>query len=176
MAITETVLGRPLYTFIYLTTDFAGAFASFVFSRAPSLGASGAVLGIFGAQWMYFQKNKPYLSRGARQVQANIQQVTLLNLSIGFFIAKVDNWCALPGFVMLLVCRSKGCGCLWATDCSIGVCTFCYVLGCKTCMVCPPRSLPLITTVSIADRENQNFWVQFSALNCAKALVYDLNM
>ena len=112
MAIVETVLGRPLYTFIYLTADFAGAFASFVFIRAPSLGASGAVLGIFGALSMYFQNNKLYLSRCARQVQASIQQIILLNLGIGFCIAKVDNWCALPVSVMVLLRHSKGFGCL----------------------------------------------------------------
>lgn len=93
MASVEMVLGAPLYAFIYLTSGFAGAFASFLFSPFPSLGASGAVLGIFGAFWMYFENNKPYLSRGAKEVQKNIQQVILANLAIGFFIAKVDNWC-----------------------------------------------------------------------------------
>lgn len=91
----EVVLGRPLYTFIYLVTGIGGAFASFLFSRAPSLGASGAVLGIFGAFWMYFENNKPFLSKGARQVQTSIQQVILANVALGFFISKVDNWCAL---------------------------------------------------------------------------------
>jgi membrane associated rhomboid family serine protease len=92
MAYVETVLGRPLYTFIYLTSGVAGAFASFLFSKAPSLGASGAVLGIFGAFWMYFENNKPYLSKNARQIQSSIQQVILANIAIGFFIANVDNW------------------------------------------------------------------------------------
>jgi Rhomboid family len=92
MSSVEIVLGRPLYTFIYLTSGVSGAFTSFLFSKAPSLGASGAVLGIFGAFWMYFQNNKPYLSNNALQIQSSIQQVILANIAIGFFIAKVDNW------------------------------------------------------------------------------------
>lgn len=103
MASVEMVLGAPLYAFIYLTSGFAGAFASFLFSPFPSLGASGAVLGIFGAFWMYFENNKPYLSRGAKEVQKNIQQVILANLAIGFFIAKVDNWGHGGGFLCGLI-------------------------------------------------------------------------
>jgi membrane associated rhomboid family serine protease len=104
MAYVETVLGRPLYTFIYLTSGVAGAFASFLFSKAPSLGASGAVLGIFGAFWMYFENNKPYLSKNARQIQSSIQQVILANIAIGFFIANVDNWCVDLPFCTSPVC------------------------------------------------------------------------
>jgi membrane associated rhomboid family serine protease len=49
MAPVEVVLGRALCTVSYQTSGVAGAFASFPFSSATSPGASGAVLGIFGA-------------------------------------------------------------------------------------------------------------------------------
>ena len=131
MASVESVLGRPLYTFIYLTTGVAGAFASFIFSRAPSLGASGAVLGIFGACWMYFENNKPYMSKGARQIQASIQQVILLNLGIGFFIAKVDNWCALP------LTQHYNAACCSFIPASEGPCSSCCLLHVDCCVEDP---------------------------------------
>eukprot|EP00892_Ulva_mutabilis_P009255 jgi/Ulvmu1/6701/UM030_0033.1 len=99
----ERNLGPNLFTIIYLVSGLGGSLASFLFSPIPSLGASGSVFGMFSATWMYFENNKPYLSRGAKAAQQGIFQTMMLNLLIGTFIARVDNWGHAGGFVTGLI-------------------------------------------------------------------------
>lgn len=94
MAGMERNLGTGLFAIFYLLSGLGGSVASFLFSPVPSLGASGCVFGMFSATWMYFENNKPYLSRGAKAAQQSIFQTMMINLLLGTFIARVDNWCA----------------------------------------------------------------------------------
>lgn len=97
MAGMERNLGPKLFAAFYLLAGLGGSIASFLFSPIPSLGASGSVFGMFSATWMYFENNKPYLSRGAKAAQQSILQTMMINLLLGTFIARVDNWCACLG-------------------------------------------------------------------------------
>lgn len=92
MAGMERNLGPKLFAAFYLLAGLGGSMASFLFSPVPSLGASGSVFGMFSATWMYFENNKPYLSRGAKAAQQSILQTMMINLLLGTFIARVDNW------------------------------------------------------------------------------------
>lgn len=95
----ERNLGPKLFAAFYLLSGLGGSIASFLFSPVPSLGASGSVFGMFSATWMYFENNKPYLSRGAKAAQQSIFQTMMINLVLGTFIARVDNWCATPALL-----------------------------------------------------------------------------
>jgi rhomboid protease GluP len=90
----EKNLGRPLYVTVYFMSGLAGSLASFFLTKTPSLGASGAILGLFGATWMFFENNKLLLNKAALAVQDGITQTVAINLIIGTMLPIVDNWCA----------------------------------------------------------------------------------
>jgi rhomboid protease GluP len=83
-----------LFLFVYLTSGLAGNLLSLAFgSGIPSLGASGAILGIFGFMTAFF------LYKGDT---VNLNNM-LLNIGIlavmGFLLPNIDNYAHAGGFV-----------------------------------------------------------------------------
>lgn len=89
----ERVLGRWRYIALYLTTALAGSAASYFFgaSNVPSIGASGAIFGLFGALFI--------IQRRLRADTGSIMVVLLLNLFIGFVVPGIDWRAHLGGLV-----------------------------------------------------------------------------
>ena len=79
---------------IYLLSGLAGSLASFALSANPAVGASGAILGIFGATWMSYKDNEAVLGPQASAVSASIYQSIALTLGLGLMVPLIDNWCA----------------------------------------------------------------------------------
>jgi rhomboid protease GluP len=83
-----------IFLFVYLTSGLAGNLLSLTFgSGIPSLGASGAILGIFGFMTAFF------LYKGDT---VNLNNM-LLNIGIlavmGFLLPNIDNYAHAGGFV-----------------------------------------------------------------------------
>lgn len=91
---SSRVITPVLFLFVYLTSGLAGNLLSLSFgSGIPSLGASGAILGIFGFMTAFF------LYKGD---SANLNNM-LLNIGIlavmGFLLPNIDNYAHAGGFI-----------------------------------------------------------------------------
>lgn len=89
----ERVLGRWRYIALYLTAALSGSAASYFFGQPNvlSIGASGAIFGLFGALFV--------IQRRLRADTGSIMVVLLLNLFIGFVVPGIDWRAHLGGLV-----------------------------------------------------------------------------
>jgi len=82
--LVEALYGRTLFIGFYLLAAAGGSVASYLFIPGVSVGASGAVFGLFGllllSTWIY----KPALGRQAQALTMQIGFLIVLNLAIGF--------------------------------------------------------------------------------------------
>lgn len=94
----ESRFGHARFLLLYALGAFAGNVFSFLFSDAPSLGASTAVFGLLGAQMVFFYQNRKLFGAGARSALQNALVVAGLNLFIGLSPG-IDNWGHLGGLL-----------------------------------------------------------------------------
>lgn len=84
----ERIFGNLRFIFIYLIAGVSGTIASLLFSPNISAGASGAIMGLFGAL-LYFGTVYPKLF--FRTMGLNIIIVLGINLAFGFTFSGIDN-------------------------------------------------------------------------------------
>jgi membrane associated rhomboid family serine protease len=91
--LVEALYGPVRFTLIYATAAAAGAAASFVFSGAQlSVGASGAIFGLFAIIVVANAVHKPLLTRAARGLASQIAILIVINLAFGFTAGgRIDN-------------------------------------------------------------------------------------
>jgi rhomboid protease GluP len=97
--IVEALYGPARYLAIYLLCGAAGSAASFAVSPEPSVGASGAIFGLFGALLVADRVHKPALTRNARNLTMQIGILIGINLVIGLSIANIDNAAHIGGLL-----------------------------------------------------------------------------
>jgi rhomboid protease GluP len=101
--LAEALYGRALYLAIYLTAAVGASIASYLFFPNPSVGASGAIFGLFGLVFAATFFHKPLLSVQARRISSQIGVLIVINLIIGFgiggFIA-IDNAAHVGGLLV----------------------------------------------------------------------------
>jgi membrane associated rhomboid family serine protease len=97
----EQLYGSRLFVAFYLLCAAAGSVASFVFGGdAPSIGASGAVFGLFGLLLAASRTHHPVLDRRSGSIVGQIGMLIVLNLVIGFALgAQIDNAAHVGGLV-----------------------------------------------------------------------------
>ncbi|MEO6713380.1 MAG: rhomboid family intramembrane serine protease [Mycobacteriales bacterium] len=78
----ERVLGRWRYLSLYFAAGLAGSAASYFFRLGPSLGASGAIFGLFGAYFV--------IQRRLRADTSSIVVSLVLNIFIAVAIPRID--------------------------------------------------------------------------------------
>ncbi len=94
--ITENIYGSRKFLFIYMLSALYGSTASFAFSPALSVGASGAIFGLMGAL-LYLGQKKPKIF--STSFGANILFVLILNIVFGFSSTGIDNFAHLGGLL-----------------------------------------------------------------------------
>jgi membrane associated rhomboid family serine protease len=100
--IVERFYGAVVFLAIYLLCAAAGSVASFVFGGdAPSVGASGAVFGLFGVVVAATRSHNPMLDRQSRAIIGQLGPLIAINLLIGFTLGAgaIDNAAHLGGLV-----------------------------------------------------------------------------
>ncbi len=98
--LVEGLYGSPRFALVYVLTAAAGSAASFVFSPGPiSVGASGAVFGLFGMLLVSDRVHRPALTRGARNLTGQIGMLIVINLFLGFSIPNIDNAAHIGGLL-----------------------------------------------------------------------------
>ncbi len=95
--LVEMLFGRWRFLFIYLVAGLSGSWLSLFFGDffQPSVGASGAIFGLFGAM-VFFRATA---AQGVRLSWGGLLWPIAINLSIGLIIPHVDNWAHIGGLV-----------------------------------------------------------------------------
>ena len=94
----ERYYGHGRYIALYLVSGFAGNVLSFMFSLAPSLGASTAIFGLLGAEAVFLYRNRQIFGSGARRALTNLITIAAINLVIGM-TGGIDNWGHVGGLI-----------------------------------------------------------------------------
>ena len=104
--LSEALYGRAVYVAIYLLAGLGGSIASYLFIAEPSVGASGAIFGLFGLIFTSTYFHKPALARQARAITSQIGILIVINLVIGFGIGnfgglgEIDNAAHVGGLLV----------------------------------------------------------------------------
>ncbi|MBN1679516.1 MAG: rhomboid family intramembrane serine protease [Anaerolineae bacterium] len=86
----EGLFGHVRFAVIYFLGGLSGALASFVFTQAPSVGASGAIFAIFGAEMVYFYQNRHLHGQAGKNHLRQLVILMLFNLGLGLFSSATD--------------------------------------------------------------------------------------
>lgn len=102
--LAEALYGRVLYVTFYVLAAAAGSVASYLVFPNPSVGASGAIFGLFGLIAVANFVHKPALTRQARALTSQIVVLIVINLAIGFGVGGflgggIDNAAHVGGLI-----------------------------------------------------------------------------
>lgn len=95
-SLIERLFGHAKFTFVYFVSGLLGCIASFAFSLNPSVGASGAIFGIFGAM-LFFGLRRPALMKSSFGI--NLITTIIINLVYGFMNKNIDNTAHIGGLI-----------------------------------------------------------------------------
>lgn len=99
----ESLFGTARFAVLYFLGGLSASLASFVFTSAASVGASGAIFAIFGAEMVYFYQHRELHGPAGQRHLNQLIILMLINLGIGFFSAttsfKIDNAGHIGGLV-----------------------------------------------------------------------------
>jgi membrane associated rhomboid family serine protease len=97
--IVERWYGSLRFLAFYLTCAAAGSTASFVFGGdQPSVGASGAIFGLFGLLLAAGRLHHP-IDRQSRMLVSQIGMLILINIAFGFVATGIDNAAHIGGLL-----------------------------------------------------------------------------
>jgi len=102
----EAMLGKWRYLTVFLAAGVAGALCSYVFSPYLSVGASGAIFGLFGALLYFRQVRRDLFDRffGPRVIL-----LIVINVAMGFLMPNIDIYGHLGGLLGgYLACGTVG--------------------------------------------------------------------
>lgn len=94
--IAERIFGMPRFFVIYVLAGIAGSLLSVAFSPHNSLGASGAVFGLFGALLAFGQFNRKAF---AMTIGTSVYALLAINLIFGFIMPNVNNFAHIGGLI-----------------------------------------------------------------------------
>jgi membrane associated rhomboid family serine protease len=99
--IVERLYGSTLTIGFYLVCALGGSLGSFGFgSAAPSVGASGAIFGLFGILLIATRTHQPALDRTSRNFVAQLGTILLINVVFGIAASGyIDNFAHIGGFI-----------------------------------------------------------------------------
>lgn len=97
---TERVYKSGRFLLLYLTAGLAGSVASYAFTPAPSVGASGAIFGIFGALGVFFYTTRDLLGEAGREQLRSMVVLVGINIVFGLVAGgTIDNFAHMGGLV-----------------------------------------------------------------------------
>ena len=97
---SERIYGTGRFLALYALAGLGGSVASYLFSPATSVGASGAIFGLIGGLGMFFYLNRTALGEFGRAQTQSMASIAMINLIIGFASGgRIDNWGHFGGLV-----------------------------------------------------------------------------
>jgi membrane associated rhomboid family serine protease len=98
--LAEALYGRVIFVVFYVLAAIGGSLASYLFVPGLSVGASGAVFGLFGLLFVSTYIHKPILGRQARALTSQIGMLIVINLVFGFTMGgAIDNAAHVGGLI-----------------------------------------------------------------------------
>jgi len=94
----ERRFGHARFLWLYILSGFAGSVFSFLFSSADSIGASGAIFGLIGAEGIFLYQNRKLLGNQVKRAINNVIFIVVLNLLLGLSPG-IDNWAHVGGLM-----------------------------------------------------------------------------
>lgn len=102
----EGLLGRMRYLIVYFVAGLFGSLLSFLCSPSVSIGASGAIFGIFGAMLYFRSRHKQVFTA---VFGAQVLFIIGFNLVMGFIGTNIDNFGHIGGLIGgFLACFATG--------------------------------------------------------------------
>lgn len=92
----ESFFGRGKFLLIYLFSAISGNLMSMLFTSGASVGASGAIFGLFGAMLYFGYHYRVYLGS---IMKSQLIPLIVLNLVFGFLVSGVDNAAHIGGLI-----------------------------------------------------------------------------
>lgn len=88
---TEGVYGSLWFAAIYFLSGLAGSIAWYVFGASePSVGASGAIFGLIGAEAAFFLRNRKLFGAYGQQRLRTVVVLIVINAILGFAVANIN--------------------------------------------------------------------------------------
>lgn len=97
--LVEGYFGHLRFLGIYLLGGLFGSLASYAFTAAPSVGASGAIFALVGALTLYFLRYHENFGDQGRNLLINMLLALGLNLGFGLTVPYIDNWGHIGGLL-----------------------------------------------------------------------------
>jgi membrane associated rhomboid family serine protease len=101
--IVESIWGGRMFLLFYVLCAIAGSTASFVFTQALGVGASGAIFGLVGVLLAGTRAHHPVLDRRARAIVPQLGIFVVINLVFGFVASgtgfNIDNAAHIGGLL-----------------------------------------------------------------------------
>ena len=103
--LVERLYGKPRFFLLYLFSGIGGVIGSYLggLSRSPdipSVGASGAIFGLFGALFVIGYRHRDDLPADfGRSIRSAILPVIVINLVIGLSVPSIDNGAHIGGLL-----------------------------------------------------------------------------
>ncbi|XP_009795484.1 RHOMBOID-like protein 10, chloroplastic [Nicotiana sylvestris] len=94
----EKISGPRRYVALYLTSAIASSAMSYWLSKAPAVGASGAISGLVGSFAVFVLRHRGMV-KGTEGDLRYIANVIVLNMAIGLLNKGIDNWGHLGGLI-----------------------------------------------------------------------------
>jgi rhomboid protease GluP len=94
----ETFYGPLRFSLVFLVAGLSGSVVSMLLNPHASIGASGAIFGLIGAEGVFLYRNRRLLGERGRRGLQNVIFITVLNLAIGLQ-GGIDNWAHLGGLL-----------------------------------------------------------------------------
>nr|GMD04967.1 RHOMBOID-like protein 10, chloroplastic [Ipomoea batatas] len=94
----EKISGPRRYIAVYLISAIASSTFSYWHSKAPAVGASGAIFGLVGSFAVFVLRHRGTV-KGTEGDLVYIARIIALNMAIGFLSKGIDNWGHLGGLV-----------------------------------------------------------------------------
>lgn len=95
----ERLYGYFRFTIIYILGGLAGSVGSYMYTDAPSIGASGAVFAIFSALGVYFYHHRHLYGKGADRRIVQMAFLGAFNIFFGFVQPRIDNAAHIGGIL-----------------------------------------------------------------------------
>jgi rhomboid protease GluP len=98
--LVEQLYGPALFAVIYLLAAAAGSVGSYlVGGDVPSVGASGAIFGLFGVLVAVSRTYRPVLDRRGQMLLGQMAGLVVINLAFGFLVPGIDIWAHIGGLL-----------------------------------------------------------------------------
>ncbi|KAI3715729.1 hypothetical protein L6452_22715 [Arctium lappa] len=94
----EHLSGPRRYLAIYMTSAVASSTMSYWLSKAPAVGASGAIFGLVGSFAIFVLRHNNMVKGGVGDLK-HVARVIALNMAIGMLSRGIDNWGHLGGLI-----------------------------------------------------------------------------